>query len=95
MEKQKEEQSKKVKELERQLEEEQQRRAEMEKKWSNMRVDDEEDEWEDYDPTNQWYKEDTKGSSSKDSSFVFVESTKSSPTINKVEEPAEDKDFDS
>ena len=56
--------------------------------------DDEEELWEDYDATDQWYKEDTKGSSSKDSSFDFVESPKDSPTVNKVEEPAEAKDSD-
>ena len=50
--------------------------------------------WEGYYSTNQWYKEDTKGSSSKDSSVVFVESTKRSPTINKAEEPVEAKDSD-
>ena len=49
MEKLKEEQSKRVKELDRQLEEERQTREVIEKKWSNMQADDEEEEWEHYD----------------------------------------------
>jgi hypothetical protein len=35
----------------------------MEKKWSSMQADDEDEkEWGEYDATNQWYKEDTTGS---------------------------------
>ena len=61
-----------------------------------MQVDEEnyEDyEWDEREANPKWYQEETKGSSSKDSSLVFVESPKGPPTINKVEEQAEAKDF--
>ena len=71
MEKIKDEQSRKVKELEKQLKEERQKIQEYEQRWSEMQADDENEEWEDYDLTSQWYQEEAKGTSSKDSSFVI------------------------
>ena len=57
----------------------------MEKKWNEIQANDDEDAWEDYDGLNQWHTEGNKASSSKDSSYIFVDSTK-------VEEPAEAKE---
>ena len=59
-----------------------------------MQVDEpgyEDQGWDKYDEE-EWYQEENKGSSSKCSSFIFVGSTKGSPPINKVEEPAEAKE---
>ena len=54
----------------------------MEKKWSEIQANDDEDAREDYDGLNQRYKEENKGSSSKDSSYIFVDSTKGSLPTN-------------
>ena len=60
----------------------------MEKKWSEIQAYDDEDPWADIDGLNQRRTEGNKGSSSKDSSYIFIDPTKVSPTINKVEGPA-------
>ena len=51
--------------------------------------------WEEDDGVNQRYRDNERGTSSKDSSYVFVDSSnKGSPAVNKGEEAAEAKDSD-
>ena len=71
----------KVQELERQLEDERKHRADLEKKRTEAQWKEPNDEeWEDYDGLEEWYNEkdeqknQEKGTSSKDTSFIIVPS---------------------
>ena len=77
---QKDEQRRRIRELKKQLEEELQKAQEMEQDRSEMQVD--EEEYEDYewenDEAGDWYQAETKGSSSKESSYEFFDASKDS-----------------
>ena len=83
----KEEQLQKVNALELQLEAERRKREEMERMWSETQYD---EVWEDKVELSQWCGEEeveeTKGYSSKDSSYVVLSSVKNTPQYNKAEE---------
>ena len=65
--------------------------------WSEEQANEYDEEWEDYDDVNKWYKDgaekNEKGTSSKDSSYIFVSSTKGSPQMDRAAESSEAKEL--